>query len=418
MADPRADSVEEAINAVQQAIAASGLNSEWTSALATKLRRPSECPEIRKVLEKHGWLRGQFRSPPIRERLLRELRDLDRELQGIPEIQTSQSHAARQPGTEGQGRIDDERRFDKQYIFEEKEKPVGEGTYGAVYRAFCNLTQKTVAVKRVKMEHEEEGVPSTAIREVAVLKVVDHPNIVKLLDVSCSPGRLHLVFEFVDVNLKQHMKRHGMHLTPRAVRSFQRQLMAGIDYCHARRIIHRDLKPQNILIDGEDALKIADFGMARAFCVPVPKYTHEVVTTWYRSPEILFGCEEYSLGVDVWSAGCILGEMATGAALFHGDSEIDTIFQIFRKLGTPTTAEWPGLSELPDFKVTFPKWRRRPWTDIRNTAAQLGPVGTRLLDEMLRYDPKHRILAKQCLLHEYFSAQLPEGSAPDAHMDD
>lgn len=194
--------------------------------------------------------------------------------------------------------------------------------------------------------------------------------------------------------------------------------MCGIDYCHSRRIMHRDLKPQNILIDNEDNLKIADFGMARAFCIPIPKYTHEVVTTWYRSPEILFGCETYSLGVDIWSAGCILGEMATGAALFHGDSEIDTIFQIFRKLGTPTEAEWPGLSLLPDFKVTFPKWTRRPWTDIRNTSAQLGTAGTDLLDHMLRYDPVRRISAKQSLLHEYFRSPLSDSFPTDETMAD
>jgi len=192
--------------------------------------------------------------------------------------------------------------------------------------------------------------------------------------------------------------------------------MRGIDFCHSHRIIHRDLKPQNILIDGTGALKIADFGMARAFSVPLPRYTHEVVTMWYRAPEILFGGgkEEYSLPVDVWSAGCIFGEMATGAALFHGDSEIDTIFQIFRKLGTPTEAEWPGLHNLPDFKPTFPKWQRRPWTEVRNTAPQLGSNGTQLLDEMLRYDPQRRISARQALSHPYFvtsvSAEVSDAS--------
>eukprot|EP00931_Biecheleriopsis_adriatica_P029487 TRINITY_DN174_c0_g1_i2.p1 TRINITY_DN174_c0_g1~~TRINITY_DN174_c0_g1_i2.p1 ORF type:complete len:417 (+),score=86.44 TRINITY_DN174_c0_g1_i2:56-1306(+) len=403
MADSLSDNVEEAITVVQQAISHTGLASEWTSLLSSKLRRPSElCTEVRKVLEKHGWTRGQFRAPPVRELLLRELRDLSAPAEqglGIP--------AQRRPAPEFPGRIDDDQRFERQYVLEEKEKPVGEGTYGAVYRAYCKFRKEEVAIKRVKMEHEDEGMPSTAIREVAVLKAADHPNIVKLLDVNCTPGKLQLVFEFVEVNLKQHMKRHGLRLDPTAVRTLQRQLMQGIDYCHARRILHRDLKPQNILVAGEDILKIADFGMARAFNLPIPKYTHEVVTTWYRSPEILFGCEEYSLGVDVWSAGCILGEMATGAALFHGDSEIDTIFQIFRKLGTPSEVEWPGLSELPDFKPTFPQWSRRPWTEIRNTAQQVGPAGMRLLDDMLRYDPNRRISAKQTLQHEYFSAPLP-----------
>ncbi|CAE7825186.1 CDK1 [Symbiodinium sp. CCMP2592] len=252
------DSVESAISAVQQAMSHPGLSSEWTSILCAKLRRPSElCPDVRRVLEKNGWSRSQFRSPPVRELLLRDLRELAQSDHGPPT------------------RIDDERRFDRQYVIEEKEKPVGEGTYGAVHRAFCNRLQKTVAIKRVKMEHEDEGMPSTAIREVAVLKAADHPNVVKLLDVACSPGRLHLVFEFVDANLKQYMKKFGLRLEPEVVRSLQKQLMNGIDYCHARRIIHRDLKPQNILVDGEDHLKIADFGMARAFNLPLPKYTHE-----------------------------------------------------------------------------------------------------------------------------------------------
>jgi len=310
--------------------------------------------------------------------------------------------------------MDDDRRFETQYNFEDV-APVGEGTYGAVFRAFCNVTKNVVAIKRVKMDHDDEGMPSTAIREVAVLKTADHPNVVKLLDVHCSPQRLHLVFEFVDVNLKQYMKRFDMHLEQAAVRRLQRQLMQGIDYCHARRIFHRDLKPQNILVDGEDTLKIADFGMARAFNLPLPKYTHEVVTTWYRAPEILFGCQEYSLGVDVWSAGCILAELATGAPLFHGDSEIDTIFQIFRKLGTPNQAQWPGLEQLPDYKATFPQWTRRPWTDIRNTASQVGAPGMKLLDEMLRYDPVMRISAKRSLQHGYFSASLAAISSADVH---
>jgi len=309
----------------------------------------------------------------------------------------------------------EDRRFERRYRLEEK--PCGEGTYGAVYMATCRETQRTVAVKKVKMEGEEEGIPSTAIREVAVLKTTDHPNIVKLLDVCCTPGRLHLVFEYIEMNLKQHMKRLDFVLDPSAVRSLTRQMLRGTEYCHSHRIIHRDLKPQNILIQragcapGSEVVKIADFGMARAFSLPLPKYTHEVVTTWYRAPEILFGVEEYSLPVDTWSAGCIMGEMATGAALFQGDSEIDTIFQIFRKLGTPTEADWPGLPDLPDFKPTFPYWRKRPWEEIRNTVAQLGSSGVDLLERLLTYDPRRRDSVRQALAHPYFG-QPALGTAP------
>lgn len=307
--------------------------------------------------------------------------------------------------------IAEERRFESQYVLEEK--AVGEGTYGAVYKGMCKKTNRIVAIKKMKPVHEEEGVPSTAIREVAVLRNSDHPNVVRLLDVYSTTGKIQLVFEFIDQNLKEHMRRFGraaVHgasgaLQPDIVCNFCLQLMRGIHFLHSHRIIHRDLKPQNILVSSEKphCLKVADFGMARAFSMPLPKYTHEVVTTWYRAPEILFGSQEYSLPIDMWSVGCILGEMATGIALFRGDSEIDTIFQVFQKLGTPTEVEWPGLSTLPDFKPTFPQWCRRPWAEIRNASATLGPSGTSLLDDLLRYDPRKRISARQALCHPYLA---------------
>jgi len=303
----------------------------------------------------------------------------------------------------------EERRFERQYILEEV--AVGEGTYGAVYKGRCLLTNRTVAIKKMKPVHEVEGVPSTAIREVAVLRGAEHPNVVRLLDVYCTTGKIQLVFEFIDQNLKEHMRRFGNAAThgspgalqPDVVCNFCLQLVRGMFFLHSHRIIHRDLKPQNILVSSEKphCLKVADFGMARAFSLPIPKYTHEVVTTWYRAPEILFGSQEYSLPIDMWSVGCILGEMAAGTALFRGDSEIDTIFQVFQKLGTPSEVEWPGLSTLPDFKPTFPKWQRRPWSEIRNSAATLGPSGTSILDDMLRYDPRKRISARQALTHPY-----------------
>eukprot|EP00927_Polykrikos_kofoidii_P047728 TRINITY_DN41_c0_g1_i1.p1 TRINITY_DN41_c0_g1~~TRINITY_DN41_c0_g1_i1.p1 ORF type:complete len:396 (+),score=56.08 TRINITY_DN41_c0_g1_i1:99-1286(+) len=316
---------------------------------------------------------------------------------------------AKTSATASAGAAEDER-FERKYMLQEG---VGEGTYGAVFRAVCMETNRIVAVKRMKPEHEDEGVPSTAIREVAVLRNAHHPNIVQLLDVFCVVGKMHLVFEFVDRNLKEFMRLHSPSagLRPPAVRLLMLQLTRGIVFCHSNRILHRDLKPQNILVDKCGRLKIADFGMARAFSLPLPVYTHEVVTTWYRAPEILFGGVHgsYSLPVDNWSAACILGEMASGQALFRGDSEIDTIFQVFRKLGTPTEAVWPGITEMPDFKSTFPKWARKSWTEIRNFATLLGADGTRVLDALLVYDPRKRMSAKQALAQPYFTPALEVG---------
>lgn len=101
-------------------------------------------------------------------------------------------------------------------------------------------------------------------------------------------------------------------------------------FCHSRRIIHRDLKPQNLLLDNKGTIKIADFGLGRAFGIPVRQYTHEVVTLWYRAPEVLLGSQKYSTPVDIWSIACIFAEMITKVPLFHGDSEIDQLFRIFR----------------------------------------------------------------------------------------
>lgn len=295
-----------------------------------------------------------------------------------------------------------ERRFETLYEIMERNNVLGEGTYGKVYKARSTRTGETVAMKQMKLDTQEEGMPSTAIREIALLKELSHANVVKLLDVFCKPSKLVLVFEFLENDLKKYMKSMSGRLAPSTVKNLAYQLCRGVEFCHANRIIHRDIKPQNLLIDNRMRLKLADFGLARAFTVPVPKYTHEVVTVWYRPPEILLGAALYSVPVDLWSIGCVLAEMATGAPLFAGDSEIDTIFKIFMKLGTPTEAVWPGVSDLPDFKPTFPQWPRKQWSAIRNTSQQVGPHGVDLLDELMCYDPKRRLSARGALQHQYF----------------
>mmetsp|Transcript_10611 Transcript_10611/g.24144 ORF Transcript_10611/g.24144 Transcript_10611/m.24144 type:complete len:315 (-) Transcript_10611:213-1157(-) len=295
-----------------------------------------------------------------------------------------------------------ERRFQRQYEMIEK-SVLGEGTYGKVYMARNTSNGDIVAMKQMKIDAQEEGVPSTAIREIALLKELNHPNVVKLLDVFCKPGKMVLVFEYAENDLKKYMKALNNRLPPATIKNFAFQLCTGIAICHSNRIIHRDIKPQNLLIDGRMCLKLADFGLARAFTVPLPKYTHEVITVWYRPPEILLGAEKYSIPVDLWSIGCVLAEMATGGPLFAGDSEIDTIFKIFQKLGTPNEAHWPGIKELPYFKPTFPAWKPKGWAAIRNTLAQVGTEGVDLLEKMMRYDPSKRISATAAREHAYFA---------------
>ncbi|KAF8925941.1 Cyclin-dependent kinase 3 [Dissophora ornata] len=265
---------------------------------------------------------------------------------------------------------------------------IGEGTYGVVYRATEKATGRIVAMKKIRLENEDEGVPSTAIREISLLKELRHDHVVQLLDIIHDENRLYLVFEFLDLDLKKYMDTlpttsiSGLPLDQ--VKEYLYQLIRGVEYCHARRVLHRDLKPQNLLIDESRNLKLADFGLARAFGIPLRPYTHEVVTLWYRAPEILMGCRHYSTAVDIWS-----------------DSEIDELFRIFRLRGTPNEEMWPGIASLKDWKPTFPQWHRQP---LEKTLPTLCPEGIDLLDQMIEYDPARRISAKRALLHPYFDS--------------
>lgn len=282
----------------------------------------------------------------------------------------------------------------------QKLEKLGEGTYGVVYKAREKATERIVALKKMRLDAEDEGVPSTAIREISLLRELRQSNIVRLLEVLHSDNKLYLVFEFLEQDLKKYMDSVPTPPEPPLVKSYLYQLVRGIAYCHSRRVLHRDLKPQNLLIDRYGALKLADFGLARAFSIPIRAYTHEVVTLWYRAPEILLGSRTYATPVDIWSAGCIFAELASKRPIFPGDSEIDQLFRIFRVLGTPDSETWPGVDKLPDFKATFPTWKSQP---LAKFVPQLDPLGVDLLSRMLVYEPQKRISAKAALDHPYFN---------------
>ncbi|NWH77392.1 CDK3 kinase, partial [Piaya cayana] len=286
-----------------------------------------------------------------------------------------------------------------QEVFQKVEK-IGEGTYGVVYKARHKRTGQLVALKKIRLDAEVEGVPSTAIREISLLKELKHPNIVSLLDVVHSQKKLYMVFEYLNQDLKKHMDSSPIGELPLSlVKKYLFQLLQGVRFCHSHGVIHRDLKPQNLLINEAGAIKLADFGLARTFGVPLRTYTHEVVTLWYRAPEILLRCKHYSTAVDIWSIGCIFAEMVTRKVLFPGDSEIDQLFRIFRTLGTPTEATWPGVTQLPDYKKDFPQWTRK---EIKEIVPNLDRDGRDLLVQLLLYDPSKRISAKAALDHQYF----------------
>ncbi|KAH8249793.1 hypothetical protein KR032_012379 [Drosophila birchii] len=283
----------------------------------------------------------------------------------------------------------------------EKIEKIGEGTYGVVYKGRNRLTGQIVAMKKIRLESDEEGVPSTAIREISLLRELKHENIVCLEDVLMEENRIYLIFEFLSMDLKKYMDSlpADKYMESDLVRSYLYQITSAILYCHRRRVLHRDLKPQNLLIDKNGLIKVADFGLGRSFGIPLRIYTHEIVTLWYRAPEVLLGSPRYSCPVDIWSIGCIFAEMATRKPLFQGDSEIDQLFRMFRILKTPTEDIWPGVTSLPDYKNTFPCWSNNQLT---NQLKNLDANGINLIQKMLIYDPVHRISANDILKHPYF----------------
>ena len=284
----------------------------------------------------------------------------------------------------------------------QKLEKIGEGTYGVVYKAKDRIHSNIVALKKIRLEAEDEGIPSTAIREISLLKELQHPNIVRLYDVVHTERTLTLVFEYLDQDLKKYLDVLETGLDPTIVKSFLYQLLEGVAYCHRHRVLHRDLKPQNLLINREGELKLADFGLARAFGIPVRSYTHEVVTLWYRAPDVLMGSKRYSTPVDIWSVGCIFAEMVNGRPLFAG-TEQDQLDRIFRHLGTPTRDIFPSIVDLPEFQKN--NFQQYPLLkDLQSLVPTLDLLGVDLLSKMLIYDPAKRISAREAMNHPFFSS--------------
>ncbi|KAJ2161413.1 negative regulator of the PHO system [Coemansia sp. RSA 552] len=276
---------------------------------------------------------------------------------------------------------------------------LGEGTYATVYKG-RSPKGNIVALKEIHLD-PEEGAPSTAIREISLMKELDHENVLKLLDVVHTETKLMLVFEYMDKDLKRFMDAAGNHgaLPPQTIKVFMYQMLKGIKYCHDMRVLHRDLKPQNLLINSHNQLKLGDFGLARAIGIPVNTFSNEVVTLWYRAPDVLLGSRSYSNTIDIWSAGCIMAEMYTGRPLFAGSSNDDQLIRIFRIMGTPSEASWPGVSRLPNWKNNFPPY---PAQRLEQHLPQMDPMAIDLLKKLLVYDPNLRWEASRCLQHPYF----------------
>ncbi|XP_029450763.1 LOW QUALITY PROTEIN: cyclin-dependent kinase 4-like [Rhinatrema bivittatum] len=294
---------------------------------------------------------------------------------------------------------------------------IGVGAYGTVYKARDLQSGKFVALKNVRVQTNENGLPLSTVREVALLKRLehfDHPNIVRLMDV-CATARtdretkVTLVFEHVDQDLKTYLdKAPSPGLPLETIKDLMRQFLSGLDFLHSNCIVHRDLKPENILVTSSGQVKLADFGLARMYSCQMA-LTPVVVTLWYRAPEVLLQ-STYATPVDMWSVGCIFAEMFRRKPLFSGNSEVDQLGKIFDMIGLPSEEDWP-------LDVTLPRGAFTPRSPqpVEEFVPEIDEFGAQLLLEMLTFNPHRRTSAFAALHHPFLTGRSMACSMPEEH---
>lgn len=294
----------------------------------------------------------------------------------------------------------------------DKLNDIEEGAYGWVSRARCLSTSKIVALKRLKTDPKDRsGLPVTGLREIQILRNSSHRNIVPLLEVVVSDSTtplepsIFLVLEFLEHDLKSILEDMPEPFLASEVKTLMLQLCSGVAYLHDNWILHRDLKTSNLLLNNRGQLKIADFGMSRYVGDPPPKLTQLVVTLWYRAPELLLGATTYGSAIDIWSVGCIFGELLAREPLLQGRNEVDELTRIFELCGLPSEESWPSFRRLPNARgLRLPNNPTPGSTNsrIRTKFPLLTSAGVGLFNGLLALDPERRPAAREVLEHEYF----------------
>ncbi|KAI8850318.1 kinase-like domain-containing protein [Chytridium lagenaria] len=294
----------------------------------------------------------------------------------------------------------------------EKLERVGEGTYGIVYKAKQRSTGEIAALKKMRNENEREGLPISSLREIALLKTLQHENIVRVTEIAVGSqfGNMKAFMEYCENDLATIMDSILATLQvktfmPAEIKCLMLQLLKGLEFLHDNYIIHRDLKMSNLLLNSYGVLKIADFGMARKTGQPSRPMTPRVVTLWYRAPELLLGSKDYTCAVDMWSVGCIFGELIKCSPLLPGKTEANQMDLTCNLLGAPNEKIWPQMKSLP-LANSF-RYPKQNFSNVRSVLKSGTPASLDLFNDLLLYDPLRRIDVKASLRHAYFRREGP-----------
>ncbi|XP_055844792.1 cyclin-dependent kinase 7 [Episyrphus balteatus] len=281
---------------------------------------------------------------------------------------------------------------------------LGEGQFATVYKARDIHTDDIVAVKKIKIgsrEEAQDGINRTALREIKLLHELQHENVIGLVDVFGHKSNVSLVFDFMDTDLEIIIKDPKIVLTQGNIKAYMIMTLQGLEYLHMNWILHRDLKPNNLLVNSKGVLKIGDFGLAKFFGSPSRIYTHQVVTRWYRAPELLFGARQYGTGIDIWAVGCILAELLLRVPFLPGDSDLDQLTKIFQAMGTPNEENWPNVKLLPDFM----QFKVFPGTPLQHIFTAAPDDLIELAEKLLALCPSNRCTCSEALDMKYFSTK-------------
>lgn len=290
----------------------------------------------------------------------------------------------------------------------QKTKKIGEGTFAVVYEGLDTQTNKKVAIKKIKLDARNPGIDIGAVRELKALRALQHPNIAQLHGVYARDKNLNLVLEYYESDLERVIKDGSITFGPADIKAWLLMILRGVECMHQRGLLHRDLKPSNLLVGSDGIIRLGDFGLCREGTLPMRPMTSQVVTLWYRAPELLLGAKYYGGGVDVWAVGCIFAElMLRTPFLVCEGGELAQLNTIYRALGTPT--DWSEMLDLPEYHTPTPGLA----SSLRNVFHAASEDALDLLQGMLTYNPRKRLTARECLLHPYFTNH-PRPTASEA----